>query len=314
MRMFWRAPAVLILLVVWPQLGCLQMSGKPGLRTPPPQDLPPARPKQELSPLEKSQSLLHEADSLEKTGRTKEAIVLYEKLRQSGGDFALVATKRLAFIYDRNNDLERAEQEYQLLLQYDKKNADTLCYLGYVHYRRGHMGAAFNCFSDATYFNPNHKEAWINLAFTQAHLEEDKSKSIETFKRYFSEAEAYCNVAFVLNLQHKRDDAIRAYQAALAKDPKMERARLELAKMEASGPLPAAPTTVVSRLPVPGKATSDTPGNVELEESKSPLASSENLSRLMSQRPTLPPLPDLDLTANTGKDWEFSVTRQKKTN
>src|SRR5205807_985785 len=122
-----------------------------------------------------------------------EAIARYEQLRQTGGDFARVATRRLAIIHDRNNDLDRAEQEYQLLLQHDKKDADILCYLGYVHYRRGHMGPAYSCFQDATYYNPEHKEAWINLGFTQAH-EKEYDKSVATFKKYFSEAEALCNV------------------------------------------------------------------------------------------------------------------------
>ena len=35
-------------------------------------------------------------------------------------------------------------------------------------------------------------------------------------------------------------------------------------------------------------------------------------SRQMSQRPTLPPLPDLDLSAGTGREWECSAKKNKK--
>ena len=62
--------------------------------------------------------------------------------------------------------------------------------------------------SDAVNYQPDSPQAWANLGVALAHIDNDYSKSVEAFTRVVPRAEAYCKVAFILNLQSKRDDAM----------------------------------------------------------------------------------------------------------
>ena len=105
------------------------------------------------------------------------------------------------------------------------------------------------------------------------------------------EAEAYCHVAFVMNLQGKREDAARAYQQALAKEPNMPKALAALAQMQVE-PNAQPGGKLVERSPLPGL------GSVELEEGPfAAQAADTGMNRLMLQRATLPPLPEIDLAS-----------------
>src|SRR5260370_11152169 len=136
MHMSWRTYALILLVGIWPHLGCHQVPGDKSV-----QDLRPIQQtadkgkKQELTAADITQSWIAKAESLEKAGKTGEAIALCEKMREPGNPQALQATKKLALIYDRNHDLYRASQEYQRILEQNPKDADTLCNLGYLNYR-----------------------------------------------------------------------------------------------------------------------------------------------------------------------------------
>src|ERR1043165_1438152 len=221
----WRSFAVITLAFVWPQFGCeLLRFGKSTQEVRPVPEKPVTPPMQSISAAEQAQSLLRQADALEKIGQINEAIALYEQIRQAGADYGCQATKRLALLYDRTNQWQRAEQEYRIVQQQSPKDAETLCNLGYINYRRGHFYAAEKDFQNAVYYKPDLRDAWINLALTQAQLEE-YDKSINSFCKYFSKAEAYCNVAAVLTLKGKQEDAIRALQTARHLEPTNPRVR-----------------------------------------------------------------------------------------
>jgi tetratricopeptide (TPR) repeat protein len=291
MHMSWRTYAMILLIGIWPHLGCHQVPGDKSV-----QDLRPIQQtagsakKQELTAADITQSWIAKADKLEKDGKTSEAIALCEKMREPGNPQALQATKKLALIYDRNHDLDRAEQEYQRILQQNPQDADTLCNLGYLSYRRSHWYIAEKYLRSALAQKPDHAYAWVNLGMTLAQQGGRDAESLEAFAKVLPKAEAYCEVAFILKLQGKLRDAIRAYETALTIEPAMPRANAELAKMR----LTDAASTVTLTTPYgPGQK-----GAVELEEA--PVRWYEGTGRLMMQRPTLPPLPDLDLPPSNG--------------
>ena len=285
MHMSWRTYAMILLAGIWPHLGCHQVPGDKSV-----QDLRPIQQtagsakKQELTAADIAQSWISKVDRLEKDGKTGEAIALCENMREPGNPQALQATKRLALIYDRNHDLDRAEQEYQRILQQSPQDADTLCNLGYLSYRRGHWGIAEKHLRNALTQNPDHTYARVNLGMTLAQ-QGYYDASVEEFTKVLPKAEAYCEVAFILKLQGKMRDAIHMYETALTFEPGMPRANAELAKIRLGG---TASTVTLTTPYGPGRK-----GEVELEEA--PAHTHEGTGRLMMQRPTLPPLPDLDL-------------------
>ena len=297
MRKSWRSFFMIALIGLWPQIGCHQLpSGKSV------QDLRPIQPndmavaKKGLSAEEVGQSLVVQAKAAEDARKTNEAVSMYERIRSTDPAQGVHATKKIALLHLRSNDLDRAEQEYQLLWQNNPRDADTLCALGDIAYRRGHFGTAEKRFQDALSRQPDHPHAMISLAMTLAQ-KGNKDGSVELFRKAgLGEGEALCEVAFVMKLNNKQEDAMRTYQTALSKDPGLQRARNEIAQMYQADP------GLAVRLTTPFR--SEKRGIVDLEPS-APLAS-EGTGRLMLQRPTLPPLPDFDLAETNGRDWQTS--------
>jgi len=286
MRRSWRTYASLLVLGVAPLSGCVQVPANKSVQDlrPVPPGAAPA-PKQELTAADISKSLLQQADLLERTGKTSDAVAAYQKLRTTNGPDAPLATRRLAILYYRTGDMDRAEQEFQLLKLQDPKDAVTLTYLGNINYQRSMWGTAEKYYLDATFHQPKYAEAWTGLGLTWAQ-KENYSEAIEAFTNVVSKAEAYCCVARVMDQKGKRRDAVVAYQTALQLDPTLTQARTELARIqEAARAEPAAKVTLTTHL------KSGAPGTAELVDA--PPQSSDGTSRLLTQRPTLPPLPEL---------------------
>jgi tetratricopeptide (TPR) repeat protein len=275
----------LLVLGVAPLSGCVQVPTDKSVH-----DLRPiapgaaAAPKQELTAVDISKSLLQQADLLEKTGKTSDALAAYQKMRTTNGPDAQLATRKLAILYYRTGDMDRAEQEFHLLKLQNPKDAVTLTYLGNINYQRAMWGTAEKNYLDAVFHQPKHAEAWTGLGLTLAQ-KEAYSEAIDAFTNVVSKAEAYCCVARVMNQKGKRQDAVIAYQTALQLDPTLMQARTELARLQQTA-LSDAPTKVT--LTTHQKA--ERRGSAEMEDA--PAQSSDGSSRLLMQRPTLPPLPE----------------------
>jgi len=246
-----------------------------------------AAPRQELTAMDIVQTAMAKAEALEKAGRTEDAIAAYEKMREPGSPYVVQASKRLASIYLRDNRLDQAEQECEAVLKKHPNDADILCNLGDISYRRGHFGIAEKNLRLAVKHRKDFPQAWASLGMTLAQKSEI-AESIEAFKNVVSPADAYCEVAFVMKLQGKRDEAIKAYRQALSLDPASQRAQLELLRLEKSARTDP-PTKVTMTTPyAPG-----TSGTVELEDA--PPIKMMSTERRMPERITLPPLPSVDL-------------------
>ena len=79
-----------------------------------PEELPPAR---------AAEACLASARELEKHGYEADAIVQYEKARQDNPRLTQVS-RRLAVLYDRQGNAQRALAEYQLALKVQPRDAD----------------------------------------------------------------------------------------------------------------------------------------------------------------------------------------------
>lgn len=287
MHRSWQTIAALGLFGLGSLAGCHQLpSNKSVSDLKPIQQKAGASPRQELTAVDIVQTAIAKAEALEKAGKTDDAIAAYEKVRQPGSPHAMQASKKLAMLHLRDNRLDQAEEECQLVLQKNPNDAEVLCNLGDVSYRRGHFGTAEKYLRLAVKKRNDFPQAWASLGMTLAQKTE-YAESIEAFKHVVSHADAYCEVAFVMKLQGKRDEAIQAYQRALALDPTLQRAQVELMQLQKTAQSEL-PTKVTLTTPfAPGKA-----GTVELEDAPIKMTSTE---RRMPERLTLPPLPSVQL-------------------
>ncbi len=301
MRYTWRVTFFVLLLGLWPQFGCVHLFGEKAAKNNLPDLKKPAEaPKPApTAAVDVTQQWIKRAEALERDGKPSEAAAVYEKMREAGGPMVVLATRKLAALYDRNNAPDRAEQEYKLLLQHNPRDADALNSLGDLAYRRGHFDTALKNYTDAVFFDNNHNHARISLGMTLAQ-KGDYNGGVATLTQALgSESEAYCNVASVMKLQGKHAFAAAAYQQALKIDPTAMRAQMELAQLQLILPRDAGNMTQVTAM-----KQSVRTGTVDLEPDVTQVA--EGTERQMMLRPTLPPLADWDFFANGPDDWKSS--------
>jgi tetratricopeptide (TPR) repeat protein len=189
----------------------------------------------EASPSETAKLRFATGMQLEGSGKSDEAIALYEYARASDSQYTEPAARRLAVLYDRQGNFDKARVEYERILVKNPKDADTLNNLGYGYYRREHWDLAEQHLRKALAASPDHKAAWVNLGMTLAQKQQ-YAEALSAFGKAVPPAKAQCNLAFVLMTQGKRDEAKQAYREALRMDPGLEFAQMALAKLDSPGP------------------------------------------------------------------------------
>jgi Tfp pilus assembly protein PilF len=170
------------------------------------------------------------AESLQKGGKYKEAIALYERAREKDPSLHDVS-RHLAVLYDRMDNFEAAKREYQLALQRNPKDPDLHNDLGYGYYCRGNFAEAEKHLRQALAHDPKHARAWTNLGLTLGQ-QGKYVEALEAFAKVVTPAQAQCNLAFLLTAQGKLAEAKQAYREALALEPELRLARAALAKLE----------------------------------------------------------------------------------
>jgi Tfp pilus assembly protein PilF len=192
----------------------------------------------ELPPDETSRVCITTAEELAKNGDEFHAILLYEKARKLNPKCQV--SRKLAVLYDRQGDFQKAQEEYLKALKKTPKDADLLNDMGYGYYSRGRWAEAEKYLRQALTVKPGHQHATMNLGLCvgeQGHYDE----ALELFGKVVSPAQARCNLAFILTTQHKWSEAKRVYQEALHIDPDIPLARAALAKLEKAERQAAAP-------------------------------------------------------------------------
>jgi Tfp pilus assembly protein PilF len=191
--------------------------------------------KSELPPAQAAEACLATARQLEKNGFEAQAILQYEKARHYNSK-APVA-RRLAVLYDRQGDHQRALHEYNQALQAQPKDADLLNDIGYYYYQRQDWPRAEKHFRQALDSNPKHPRAWVNLGLTLGQQEHYEA-SYEAFAKAITPAEAHCNVGVLLAQHGKDDQAKMAFRKALDLEPNLKQAQAVLSRLD--GPAPVA--------------------------------------------------------------------------
>jgi tetratricopeptide (TPR) repeat protein len=178
------------------------------------------------------------AETLEKGGKDGEAIGLYEKARLLDKHLNTEVTRRLAVLYDRCGEFDKALDEYRRGLTENPKDAELLSDLGYGYYNRGQWTEAEKNLRKAVAANPKFANAWINLGMTLAQ-QYKYEESLQAFGKVVPKAQALCNLAFIQATQSKFDEARKSYEAALNLEPGLQIARTALHKLNQPSTQPA---------------------------------------------------------------------------
>jgi Tfp pilus assembly protein PilF len=174
------------------------------------------------------------AQTLEKKGQDKEALLEYERARKQNPHLVGVAW-RLAVLYNRQGNVERARTEYQIALGEQPSDADLLNDIGYFCYEQRQNREAESYLRQALAINPNHKRAWVNLGKVLA--QQDRyEESCEAFGQVVRPAQAAANVGILLAKEGKVAEARQVLHKALTLEPDLKAARLVLTQLEAAAP------------------------------------------------------------------------------
>lgn len=188
------------------------------------------RPAPELPPSESAKVCLATAEALEKGGKDREAIGLYEKARAINPGLKHVS-RRLAVLYDRTLQHDKAKAEFDRVLAQYPNDADVLTDLGYGYYSRGLWSEAEKYLRQAVNADPKHARAWTNLAMTLGQRER-YDEAMAAFQKAVNPAQAWCNLAFIYTTQGKREEAKNCYRQALSLEPGLQLARIALTRLE----------------------------------------------------------------------------------
>lgn len=116
---------------------------------------------------EATEGCLAAAREMEAHGRDLAAIEQYERARSFQPKTRGIA-KRLAVLYERQDEREKAATEYAAALKEDPVDADIWSDFAHFQFDGGDHAGAETAARTALRINPNHKLAWVNLAMSLA--------------------------------------------------------------------------------------------------------------------------------------------------
>jgi Tfp pilus assembly protein PilF len=167
---------------------------------------------------------------LEQNGKGAEAIVQYERARQLDPARVHVA-RRLAVLYDRKGNFDRAGVEYQKALALSPHDADLFNDIGSCHEQRGDLVEAENWLRGALDQKPGHQRATVNLGGVLA-KQGRYDESLQAFLQALPPAQAYCKVGVQLARGQLISEARAAFHEALRLDPQLKQASAFLAHLD----------------------------------------------------------------------------------
>jgi superkiller protein 3 len=170
------------------------------------------------------------AQALKETGRLREALAIYRQLVvRWPGDAALfhdlaVSARELGY----KQEALRAEQA---ALTVDPNDANAQNGLGLLHADAGRTSEAASAFEKATQLDPNNASFWTNLGNARraggdlTTAERSYRRALDLNSRY---ADAANGLGVILVQQRRAPEAITLFEQAIASDPQMYEARLNL--------------------------------------------------------------------------------------
>jgi tetratricopeptide (TPR) repeat protein len=184
----------------------------------------------ELPPEKSAKLCLATADEMEKAGHLDQAISQCELARQHSPKQPGVGRK-LAGLYARNGQFDRAVDEYQKELAKTPHDADLLNDLGYCCYEQKDYQQAEKYLRLAIAAKSSLQRAHANLGLALGRQEKWK-ESLDEFKKAGSLAAAHANLGVMYHAAGQDDNARRECQIALGLDSQLRAARELLADLD----------------------------------------------------------------------------------
>ena len=179
-----------------------------------------ARPAADDSPADSVAESLATAREMEAHGDDLAAIEQYERVRAQAPKRQGIAA-RLAALYDRQGQQERAATEYRRALDEAEDDAELWNDYSYFLFQRGAFDEAETAARRALKIEPQHKRSWVNLGLILAQRER-YDEAYESFARAVGEATAHNNLGIILARQGKLDEARRELALAQQLDPTLK--------------------------------------------------------------------------------------------
>jgi Tfp pilus assembly protein PilF len=172
------------------------------------------------------------ARSLERRGEIEPALNAYRQAVEKDPKRA-TGYWRMAVLHDRQGKVAESEALYRQALKLDAKNPDLLSDYGYSLYLQRRWVESEEKLRQAIAIKPRHPRAHNNLGLVLAQAERSTEALAEFGKAGCDAAQARSNLAFVMTLDHRWDEARENYELALDANPDSDTAKSGLASLEA---------------------------------------------------------------------------------
>jgi tetratricopeptide (TPR) repeat protein len=199
----------------------------------------------ELREGQAARACLAAAERLAHEGRGAEAIAQFEQAREL--DPGVKVARRLAALYDREGQPERALAEYRRALREGPRDAALFNDLGYCYYRQGEYREAESWLRQAVAVNPASDRAWLHLGLVLGQ-EGRFEECCDAFARAVCPAPGKVGVAALLAEEGRLEEAKGSLRKALELEPGLQLAQVVLAVLEQS-PAGAAPVKMAEAAP-----------------------------------------------------------------
>jgi Tfp pilus assembly protein PilF len=170
----------------------------------------------------------------ERRGQTKQAEHLYQKMIERYPE-GVLPYHRLGVMKSRAGQWDEAEPYFEQALRLDPDSPDLLADVGYFYYLQSKPEPAEQHLRRALKIAPNHAKSCNNLAILLGEQRRDE-ECMDLFRRTGSEAEVYCNMAFIYAQRGELNLAIEAYSRALSFDDSLRPAAEAMAQLARYAP------------------------------------------------------------------------------
>jgi Flp pilus assembly protein TadD len=184
-----------------------------------------------------ARTCLAQAERLAGEGREAEAVAQYERAREI--DPRAKVARRLAVLYDREGDTERALSEFRRALREGPRDAALFNDLGYCYYRRCDFHEAESWLRQAVAINPACDRAWVNLGLVLGR-EGRFEESCDAFARAVRPGPGRSGLAAMLAEEGRLEEAKDTLRKAQDLEPGLQLAQVVLGVLEPSAAAAAA--------------------------------------------------------------------------
>jgi len=155
----------------------------------------------------------------ERHGETEQARIVYEGvLKQDPTN--RIAAHRLGVVAAAEGNLTKAETLLTKAAESGPPDAELFNDIGYTYYLQERLDEAEKSLRQAIESSPNYLEAWTNLGLVLGQ-QQKFDESLAAFRKSGTEAQAHCNLGYVMAQQNLLKSAQKEFREALSLDPEL---------------------------------------------------------------------------------------------